>query len=111
MGFYSPGLGVEVVGARAEVVGKAERGVAIGDEDDAARYIGRQGESLTAQVGDGGGVVQIDYWPGAAVGGEAIGQRGVGPTFFVFCFLFFVFRLSFFGASAWGRFFCFSDKS
>ena len=42
------GLGVEVVGPVAQVVGKAEDGALVGDEDIAARVV--NGDALAAQA-------------------------------------------------------------
>lgn len=51
------GFGIEVVGAVAQVVGKAEDGALMGDEDVASRAV--NGDRFAAQVSQGGGVVHL----------------------------------------------------
>ena len=48
-----PFLGVQVVGPRADVLGRAERVAQEADGDDAARCVVGQSQGLMAQIGDG----------------------------------------------------------
>ena len=49
-GFDAPGLGVEVVGAVADVLGGTEGDATVGDGHDAARGVGGKDESLAPQI-------------------------------------------------------------
>ena len=49
-GLDAPGLGVEVVGAGADVLGGTEGNATVGDGHDAARGVGGEDECLTPQI-------------------------------------------------------------
>ena len=59
------GLGVEVVGAVAQVVGETEDGTLMGDEDAATRAVNR--DALATQVTQCGGIIHL-------ADGESIGN-------------------------------------
>ena len=49
-GLDAPGLGVEVVGAGADVLDGTEGDVTVGDGDDATRGVGGENEGLTPEI-------------------------------------------------------------
>ena len=49
-GFDAPGLGVEVVGAVADVLGGTEGDATVGDGHDAARGVGGKDEGFAPQI-------------------------------------------------------------
>lgn len=82
--FDFPFLRIEVVGAVADVFHEAEGLMAVGDEGEAARHVGREHHSLFPQVADGLVVAQFRLGKGFAVEGRAEGQRHVGNKVFAF---------------------------
>ena len=60
-GFDAPGLGVEVVGAGADVFDGTEGDVTVGDGDDATRSVGRENEGLATEIAEGVGIGEVDF--------------------------------------------------
>ena len=71
-GFDTPGLRIEVVGAIADILHRAESDTLVGHSDEAPRGIGRQYEGLAPQIFQGLGVGEVDAWEIALrkIGGE-----------------------------------------
>ena len=69
-------LGVEVVGAVTQVVGKAKHGALMGNEDIAARTV--NSDALATQVAQGGGIIHMASREGLAALADDIARAGWG---------------------------------
>jgi hypothetical protein len=58
-GFDAPRLRIEVVGAVADILHRAERNAFIGDGNDTARSISRQHEGFATQIFESLGVGEV----------------------------------------------------
>jgi hypothetical protein len=60
-GLDAPGLGIEVVGAVADVLDRTEGDTLVGDGDDAARGVGWENEGFAAEVAESVLIREIDF--------------------------------------------------
>jgi len=60
--FYLPFLRIQIVGTVSDVLHKTEHGIVPGDKNKAHRSVGRKGDCLTTQIGNGLRVCERDYW-------------------------------------------------
>ena len=61
-GLDAPGLGVEVIGAVADVLGGTEGNATVGDGHDATRGVGGKDEGFAPEVAESVGVGEVDVW-------------------------------------------------
>ena len=82
----SPLIGIEIVGAIAEIVGKPQGESAIGEEYISARCFGWEGDGFAMQISECRVARYLHTWKGGRLGSNGHGECVLRDEFFtLFC--------------------------